>query len=808
MDGSPRAIRRLWTWLMAAVLAATMLVIVGPVPPRALAAPLNQTPFITWNMQGSSDGAKWTETVAHYLPQVPLMMLQEVGPTPPPHSVRPGTPPVQNITVNGEIVTHTRWDYGTGRTQSESAHLYFLQTDDNGGTAVGGRVNTAIATHQQPDQVHVVTNPNVAGRTALGVRFGNDWYFSFHGLSGGGGDSPGMVDAIASDVAWLGVFANRTYTWTVAGDFNVSPSDFQDRGTNTLAFIYDSEESTHQGGAELDYAVASLNAGDDYPVYRLNGAGSDHFPVQVGGIRAQGEAEPPLLREHIALGPGGDSTTAGENSTDKNGWRLPLFEDITPSPLDIGALPYIDIDGTLYRRDFVGDQRSGDLPDPDHDGVSGERIDQIAARMDCTVPAYRPNVVTLHVGLNDMNQEWDLPDAPRRLGALVDQILADAPETVVIVATVIPVSKAGLQPLVDAFNAGLPDLVKERQDQGKHVLLAPMNMVPVREVDGAHPNDAGYRKMADVFGNAIWQAHYLGWLKEPVPGNGQDCPIEPDPGPGWRSLGVVAPGMSVPEGRTNLADFNGDQRADYVRIPDSGPMRIALNIQDKPGKPHWRELAGPVEMRSPGEAERLRFADLNGDGRDDLVWLDEDNAGWIHYRENKGIQDGVILWNDHRNPVKLDAALGVPAEAVRFADVNGDGRDDYLRVGESGAVHAYLNLPTDDRWFRWEEHLNWAPGVSYGSRAKLRLADVNADRRADYLMVGGDGTVHAYINNGLDGAGPERRRFTERLNFVHATGYPGDKATFRDISGDGKADYVLVYDGGSVRAWHNLGGNP
>ncbi|WLW54163.1 hypothetical protein [Streptomyces sp. YU58] len=42
---------------------------------------------------------------------------------------------------------------------------------------------------------------------------------------------------------------------------------------------------------------------------------------------------------------------------------------------------------------------------------------------------------------------------------------------------------------------------------------------------------------------------------------------------------------------------------------------------------------------------------------------------------------------------------------------------------------------------------------------------------------------------------------------MRATGYPGDKAAFRDISGDGKADYVVVYDGGSVRAWLNRGGN-
>ncbi|MFE7839340.1 FG-GAP-like repeat-containing protein [Streptomyces sp. NPDC057474] len=807
MTGSPKAITRLWTWFMATVIAATVLVIAEPVPTRVHAAPLEQTPFITWNMQGSSGGRKWTDTVARLAPQVPLMMLQEVGPTPPPHSNRPGIGPVETLTRGNETVTHTRWTWGTERTQPAPAHIYFLQTDSNGGTAVGGRVNTAILSHAEPDEVQVVTNPVNRGRTALGVRFGDDWYFSFHGLSGGGGDSTGMIDAIAGEVYWWSVNANRNYTWTVGGDLNVTPAGFTQRGTSTLAYLYDSEEATHQTGYELDYAVASRDVGADYPAYRLDGAGSDHYPVQVGGVRASGEVLQPPLREDIVLDPAGDSTTFGENSTDKNGYRLQLYDDLVGEPLHTGALPYVEIDGSRYRRDFVGDQRSGNLPDPDHDGVSGERIDEIMERVDCTVPALRPNIVTLHVGLNDMNQQWDLPNAPRRAGALIDQILADAPETVVILASVIPASKPGMQPRIDAFNAALPGLVKERQDKGKHVLLAPMDMVPVAEVDGAHPNDAGYRKMAEVFGNAIWRAHYLGWIKDPVSGNGQECPAESESGskagPGWRSLGVVAPGMTSPEGRTDLADFNGDQRADYVRIPDEGPMRIALNTHAKPGKPHWVEVSTGITV---DDAERFRFADLNGDGRDDLVLINSSSDGWLVYQENKGVKDGRITWNEFAVSIKV-GVTGVRREAVRFADVNGDGRDDYLRVGDSGAVHAYLNLPTEDGWYRWEEVLNWAPGVSYGSRDKLRLADVNGDRRADYLMVGGDGSVHAYINNGLEGTGPDGRRFTEHLDFVRATGYPGDKSAFRDISGDGKADYVLVYGGGSVRAWLNRGGN-
>ncbi|WP_354670161.1 hypothetical protein [Streptomyces sp. S.PNR 29] len=75
-------------------------------------------------------------------------------------------------------------------------------------------------------------------------------------------------------------------------------------------------------------------------------------------------------------------------------------------------------------------------------------------------------------------------------------------------------------------------------------------------------------------------------------------------------------------------------------------------------------------------------------------------------------------------------------------------------------MHAYVNTGTG-----WEEHLDWAPGVNGGSRHDLRLADVNGDRKADYLMVQPSGTVNAYLNNwdrsDPDAPGPPVHRGTQ-----------------------------------------------
>ncbi|QLH26375.1 FG-GAP-like repeat-containing protein [Streptomyces sp. Rer75] len=798
------------------MIGATLLVIAEPAPTPGYAVnlPFSSTPFITWNMQGENagdgSGGKWQTTVRRYMQQVQIMMLQEVGASPP-STPREDFPDPDVQVIGGHSVTHTYWAPESSTRQPNPYHVYFVQTDDNGGRGTGGRVNTAIVTHDEPDDVAVVVNPRARGRTALGVRFGAHWYFSFHGLSRCGTDSPHMVREIANQVTAWGRAAGVVYNWMVAGDFNRTPGNLAHASGDpeVEGYFYHTRRATHQSGGELDYAISSDEI-IDHRAYRLHGAGSDHFPVQIGGLQARGEVEQPLLGGNIVVDPAGDSIAVGENSSHKSGYRLPLWNDLTPSALENGELGSINIDGKIWKRDFVGDQRSGSVADPDHDGVSGELIDEIRNRVDCTVPSYRPNVVTLHAGTNDMNQQEELATAPDRLGKLIDQILEDAPEAVILVATLIPSTKDGMQPRIDAYNARVPGVVKDRQDQGKHVLLADMSMVTTADVDGSHPNDNGYRKMADVFYNEIWRAATRGWIKEPVPGNGQECPVGSKAGPGWRALGTIAPGMESPEGKTDLVELNGDNRADYVRLSDSRETaRAALNMPGEPGQPNWVEVNYATAADIPPLQRTDRFADVDGDGRDDRVFLLDESgeltSGPVHHvrwSRNEGVVDGVIRWA-HQRYYGLDYG-GIPSDSIRFADIDGDGHDDLLRVGESGAIHAYRwSGPNGER----EEYLNWAPGVSGGSRHYLRLADVNGDRKADYLMVQSDGSVDAYINNWDRNNPAAPGRFTKKENFVNATGYPADKSTFRDISGDGKTDYVVIYDGGAIRCWLNLGGN-
>ncbi|MEV4315711.1 ricin-type beta-trefoil lectin domain protein [Actinocrispum sp. NPDC049592] len=201
--------------------------------------------------------------------------------------------------------------------------------------------------------------------------------------------------------------------------------------------------------------------------------------------------------------PLGDSITWGEKSSTGSGFRGDLWNTLT------GAGNHVD---------FVGGEDSGTLPDPDNEGHRGWRIDQIAGIATERIATYRPNIVTLHLGTNDVLQGYQFPAAPARLGSLIDQILAAGPETTVLVASIVPAANPSIQAQIADYNRQIPGLVQTRRDAGKHVAFVDMGNVTTADLDGdgIHPNDTGYRKMAANFAAGVQTVLGAGWVANPV----------------------------------------------------------------------------------------------------------------------------------------------------------------------------------------------------------------------------------------------------------------------------------------------------
>ncbi|WP_405014631.1 ricin-type beta-trefoil lectin domain protein [Kitasatospora sp. NBC_01539] len=226
-------------------------------------------------------------------------------------------------------------------------------------------------------------------------------------------------------------------------------------------------------------------------------------PAQVqAAAPAQVHAAALAATTALRLEPLGDSLTYGSHSSAGNGYRQPLWNALTAAG---------------YRLDFVGSVREGTMADADNTGLPGWRIDAIASITDGSLATYKPNVVTLMAGTNDLVQKHDVSTAPDRLSALVDRILADDPGVTVLVANLIASTNPDVAAAEPAYNAAIPPMVRTRQSAGKHVQFVDMGAVTTADlVDPEHPGDAGYRKMADAWSRGIQAAAAAGWLNPPA----------------------------------------------------------------------------------------------------------------------------------------------------------------------------------------------------------------------------------------------------------------------------------------------------
>jgi lysophospholipase L1-like esterase len=211
-----------------------------------------------------------------------------------------------------------------------------------------------------------------------------------------------------------------------------------------------------------------------------------------------------------ALVPIGAVTQTGVAAAESNGGVrvMPLGDSITegtqvPGGYRVGLWQRLPAAG--YRVDLVGTQFNGPaaLGDHDHEGHPGWRIDQIDANITGWLRTAGPRTVLLHIGTNDVLQNFDLAGAPGRLSTLIDHITAAATAADVFVATIIPLASASQEGAARTFNAAIPGIVQSKVNAGKRVHLVDMHaaLTTADLIDGIHPTATGYDKMA-----ATWYA--------------------------------------------------------------------------------------------------------------------------------------------------------------------------------------------------------------------------------------------------------------------------------------------------------------
>lgn len=525
--------------------------------------------------------------------------------------------------------------------------------------------------------------------------------------------------------------------------------------------------------------------------------------------RIQGTAAAQYPNNLLRVLPLGDSITQGYQSSTGNGYRQPLQ-----------AL----LNGAAEKVQFVGTQTSGTMTNPQNEGHSGWRIDEIASVTTNVLNEYHPNVVTLLIGTNDIGQNYNTSEAPTRMHNLIDQIFGAAPSIAIVVAAIPPSSDQTLQKGFVTYNAAVSLDVLARQRSGQHIVFVTTDDIDptADKADSLHPNDSGYKKLGADFNLGVQLAIDYSWVTVPVPcaicisGGGPGIPRRPVgslPGTGTMTkLGLIASGIGADPKTSfvHFADINGDGKADYLSVNAVGATTVYFSGGVKPdGTWNLFPLNSLLASGIGDPGSTVRFADINGDGRADYLTVSA--TGVVRAYFNGGLKpDGTYNLFPAPYPNQVIAGgFGPPGSNIRFGDINGDGFADYLAVDANGAVTGYLNGGPKADGSGW----NWYPisgqiasGVGAPKGSKYMFADINNDGWDDYIVIDAiNGTVHAWLNGG-------RRTDGTWIWVPQGQIAPGNGAPSKlnlpvlaDLNGDGNADYLAVNRGGSVSAWLNNG---
>ncbi|WP_245651759.1 lectin [Streptosporangium amethystogenes] len=262
----------------------------------------------------------------------------------------------------------------------------------------------------------------------------------------------------------------------------------------------------------------------------------------------------------VRVMPLGDSITEGTQVP--GGYRIGLWQRLAAA---------------RYTVDLVGSQYNGpgNLGDHDHEGHPGWRIDQIDANITNWLRTHNPRTVLLHIGTNDVLQNYNLSTAPQRLSTLIDHITTTTPNAEVFVATVIPLSNTGQEAAARTFNAAIPGIVQSKVNGGKRVHLVDMHskLTTADLIDGIHPTAGGYDKMAAAWYTALQSVPgSVGQSGTPTP-TPTSLPISAIRGAGsGRCLDVT--GVSQTNGtQVQIWDCNGQTNQQWT-LTSTGELRV------------------------------------------------------------------------------------------------------------------------------------------------------------------------------------------------------------------------------------------
>lgn len=224
-------------------------------------------------------------------------------------------------------------------------------------------------------------------------------------------------------------------------------------------------------------------------------------------------------------------------------------------------------------------------------------------------------------------------------------------------------------------------------------------------------------------------------------------------------IDVISCDSFAEDGHVLVADFNGDRRPDRLIVRQDGMYLFVPAFND-----------GGLLLDASSGWSLSHIADLNGDGKSDLILKHANGALFVYLMNGYDVAGGGFI---------LGPGTGWSISHV--ADLDGDRNADLILKHTDGSVYVYLmnGATVTSGGFLLGPGTGWTP---------ILTGDMNGDGNADIVLESTTGASFIYLMNGTSVVGG---------GFTQFPGSPYRVTHMFDYNGDSKSDLILrnVNDG-------------
>ena len=250
-------------------------------------------------------------------------------------------------------------------------------------------------------------------------------------------------------------------------------------------------------------------------------------------------------------------------------------------------------------------------------------------------------------------------------------------------------------------------------------------------------------------------------------------------------------------------DHNADGFDDLFVGRSNGRISYFQNDGTSMSFPQYEQEVAFFDSIDVGVIAAPAFADLDGDGVDELL-VGNYNDGILHYHRQNGGAGKYVLIDTLRDETGFAISSAYGPNTPAFGDLDNDGDHDLLLGSNESTIYLFRNNGSADNHSFIFEARDYIIAANFASSLTPALVDIENDGDLDLFMGTSDANVIYYRNEG-DPVNADFQLVTQQVPLDHLDFGAYAVPKLIDIDGDNDLDFFVNDNYGHLFLYRNSG---